>query len=623
MRNLLGISAYYHDSAAVLLVDGRIVAAAQEERFSRRKNDERFPEHAVRFCLKQGGLATGDLDAVVFYDKPVVKFSRMLESFLAIAPAGLPAWLRVLPGWLSEKLNLRQTIRDELDGLAADCPVLFTEHHVAHAASAFYPSPFDRAAILTVDGVGEWATTTISRGVGGSIEMLRELHFPHSLGLLYSAFTAYCGFRVNSGEYKLMGLAPYGEPRFVDAICDDMIDLKQDGSFRLNMDCFGFLRGRDMTNRRFERLMGGPPRTPGAPFEPRHMDVAASVQEVVSEAMLRLARQAREVTGEDRLCLAGGVALNCVANGKLQRAGVFDDLWIQPAAGDAGGALGAALEAWHRSQAGEAGENDSSTGGQTATPVQPTWPSGGGDAMRGSLLGPEFSEAEIRRALEAHGAVFDSLDEAAMLERVAALLADGEIVGWFQGRMEFGPRALGSRSILGDARLASMQSAINQKVKFRESFRPFAPAVLEERAGDYFDLTAESPYMLLVADVAQSQRLAKPAEESLGFDRLKHERSTLPAVTHVDGSARVQTVGRERHPLFWRLLKQFEQRTDCGVLLNTSFNVRGEPVVCTPDDAYRCFVNSAIDWLAIGPFLLSRERQPVEKPQPTFDPVPD
>ena len=623
MRNLLGISAYYHDSAAVLLVDGRIAAAAQEERFSRRKNDERFPEHAVRFCLKQGGLATGDLDAVVFYDKPVVKFSRMLESFLAIAPAGLPAWLRVLPGWLSEKLNLRQTIRDELDGLAADCPVLFTEHHVAHAASAFYPSPFDRAAILTVDGVGEWATTTISRGAEGSIEMLRELHFPHSLGLLYSAFTAYCGFRVNSGEYKLMGLAPYGEPRFADAIFENMIDLKPDGSFRLNMDCFGFLNGRNMTNRRFERLLGGPPRPPESPFEQRHMDVAASVQKVVSEAMLRLARQAREVTGESRLCLAGGVALNCVANGELQRAGVFDDLWIQPAAGDAGGALGAALEAWHRSQAGEAKEYDSSTGGQTATPVRHAWPSGGGDAMRGSLLGPEFSEAEIRRALEAHGAVFEALDEAAMLERVAALLADGAIVGWFQGRMEFGPRALGCRSILGDARLASMQSAINQKVKFRESFRPFAPAVLEERAGDYFDLTAESPYMLLVADVAQSQRLAKPAEESLGFDRLKHERSTLPAVTHVDGSARVQTVGRERHPLFWRLLRQFEQRTGCGVLLNTSFNVRGEPVVCTPDDAYRCFVNTAIDWLAIGPFLLSRERQPVEKPQPTFDPVPD
>ena len=612
MHTLLGISAYYHDSAAALLVDGGIVAAAQEERFSRRKNDERFPKHAVRFCLKQGGVSLADLDAVVFYDKPVVKFSRMLESFLAIAPAGLPAWLRVLPTWLSEKLNLRQTIRDELDGLPSDCPILFTEHHVAHAASAFYPSPFDRAAILTVDGVGEWATTTISRGADDRIEMLRELHFPHSLGLLYSAFTVYCGFRVNSGEYKLMGLAPYGEPRFAGAIIENMIDLKPDGSFRLNMDYFGFLKGSKMTNRRFEQLLGGPPRDPESPFEQRHMDVAASVQEVVSEAMLRLAKQAREVTGEHRLCLAGGVALNCVANGKLQRAGVFDEIWIQPAAGDAGGALGAALEAWHQFKNAEPkGE------------VEPDWSSAGGDSMRGSLLGPEFSESEIRRALEAHGAVFEQLDEKAMLERAAGLLADGAMLGWFQGRMEFGPRSLGSRSILGDARLASMQSAINQKVKFRESFRPFAPAVLEERAGEYFDLTAESPYMLLVADVAKSQRLASPADESAGFARLKHARSTLPAVTHVDGSARVQTVGRERHPLFWRLLKQFEQRTGCGVLLNTSFNVRGEPVVCTPDDAYRCFVNTAIDWLAIGPFLLSRERQPVEKPQPTFDPIPD
>ena len=612
MRTLLGISAYYHDSAAALLVDGGIVAAAQEERFSRRKNDERFPVHAVGFCLKQGGIGLADVDAVVFYDKPVVKFSRMLESFLAIAPAGLLAWLRVLPTWLSEKLNLRQTIRDELDGLPAECPILFTEHHVAHAASAFYPSPFDRAAILTVDGVGEWATTTISRGADNRIEMLSELHFPHSLGLIYSAFTAYCGFRVNSGEYKLMGLAPYGEPRFAGAIYENMIDLKPDGSFRLNMDCFGFLRGRNMTNRRFEQLLGGPPRDLESPFEQRHMDVAASVQEVVSEAMLRLARQAREVTGEHRLCLAGGVALNCVANGKLQRAGLFDEIWIQPAAGDAGGALGAALEAWRQyknTQPKEEGE--------------PAWPGAGGDAMRGSLLGPEFSEAEIRQALEAHGAVFEQLNEAAMLERAAELLDSGAVLGWFQGRMEFGPRALGGRSILGDARLASMQSAINQKVKFRESFRPFAPAVLEERAADYFDLTAESPYMLLVADVAQGQRLAGPADEPPGFERLKHERSTLPAVTHVDGSARVQTVGRERHPLFWRLLRQFEQRTGCGVLLNTSFNVRGEPVVCTPDDAYRCFVNTAIDWLAIGPFLLNRERQSVEKPRPTFDPIPD
>ncbi len=612
MRTLLGISAYYHDSAAVLLVDGGIVAAAQEERFSRRKNDERFPEHAVRFCLKQGAIGLGDLDAVVFYDKPVVKFSRMLESFLAIVPAGLPAWLRVLPAWLSEKLNLRQTIRDELDGLPSECPILFTEHHVAHAASAFYPSPFDRAAILTVDGVGEWATTTINRGVENRIEMLRELRFPHSLGLLYSAFTAYCGFRVNSGEYKLMGLAPYGEPRFADAIFDNIIDLKPDGSFRLNMDCFGFLRGTSMTNRRFEQLLGGPPRDPESPFEQRHMDVAASVQEVVSEAMLRLARQAREVTGECRLCLAGGVALNCVANGRLQRARLFDEIWIQPAAGDAGGALGAALETWRQYK------NTQPKGGG-----EPAWPSAAGDAMRGSLLGPEFSEAEIRQTLEAHGAVFERFDEAAMLERAAELLDSGAILGWFQGRMEFGPRALGSRSILGDARSASMRSAINQKVKFRESFRPFAPAVLEERWGDYFDLTAESPYMLLVADVAQRQRLPKPANESTGFARLKHECSTLPAVTHVDGSARIQTVGRERHPFFWRLLKQFEQRTGCGVLLNTSFNVRGEPVVCTPDDAYRCFVNTAIDWLAIGPFLLSRERQPVEKPQPAFDAIPD
>ena len=609
MRTLLGISAYYHDSAAALLVDGEVVAAAQEERFSRCKNDERFPEQAVRFCLKQGGAGLVDLDAVVFYDKPVVKFSRMLESFLAIAPAGLPAWLRVLPTWLSEKLNLRQTIRDELDGLPSECPILFTEHHVAHAASAFYPSPFDRAAILTVDGVGEWATTTISHGSENRIGMLRELHFPHSLGLLYSAFTAYSGFRINSGEYKLMGLAPYGEPRFASEIFENMIDLKPDGSFRLNMDYFDFLKGTKMTNRRFEQLLGGPPRDPESPFEQRHMDVAASVQEVVSEAMLRLAKQSREVTGEDRLCLAGGVALNCVANGKLQRAGLFDEIWIQPASGDAGGALGAALEAWHQSQAGKR-ESSEAQGARM-------------DSMRGSLLGPEFSETEIRQALEAHNAVFEQLDEEAMLGRAAELLANGAVLGWFQGRMEFGPRALGGRSILGDARLASMQSAINQKVKFRESFRPFAPAVLEERASEYFDLTAESPYMLLVADVAQSQRLAKPENKLAGLARLKHERSTLPAVTHVDGSARVQTVGRERHPLFWRLLKRFEQRTGCGVLLNTSFNVRGEPVVCTPDDAYRCFVNTAIDWLAIGPFLLSRERQPVEKPRPTFDPVPD
>ena len=417
MRILLGISAYYHDSAAALLVDGEIVAAAQEERFSRRKNDERFPVHAVFFCLKQAGIGLADVDAVVFYDKPVVKFSRLLESFLAIAPAGLPAWLRVLPSWLSEKLNLRQTIRDELDGLPAECPILFTEHHVAHAASAFYPSPFDRAAILTVDGVGEWATTTISRGAENRIEMMRELHFPHSLGLLYSAFTAYCGFRVNSGEYKLMGLAPYGQPRFADVILENMIDLKPDGSFRLNIDCFGFLKGRKMTNRRFEQLMGGPPRDPESPFEQRHMDIAASVQEVIGEAMLRLASQVREVTGEHRLCLAGGVALNCVANGKLQRAGLFDEIWIQPAAGDAGGALGAALEAWHQfRKTDHIGEGGAVLAGT------------GGDSMHGTLLGPAFSESEIRQTLEAHDAVFEQLDEEAMLGRAAELLANGAVL---------------------------------------------------------------------------------------------------------------------------------------------------------------------------------------------------
>ena len=518
MRNLLGISAYYHDSAAALVVDGEIVAAAQEERFSRRKNDERFPGHAVRFCLKQGGIGLGDLDAVVFYDKPVVKFSRMLESFLAIAPAGLPAWLRVLPAWLSEKLNLRQTIRDELDGLVADCPILFTEHHVAHAASAFYPSPFDRAAILTVDGVGEWATTTISRGADNRIEMLRELRFPHSLGLLYSAFTAYCGFRVNSGEYKLMGLAPYGEPRFAGAIFENMIDLKADGSFRLNMDCFSFLKGNKMTNRRFERLLGGPPRAPESPFEQRHMDVAASVQEVVSEAMLRLARQAREVTGETRLCLAGGVALNCVANGKLQRAGLFDEIWIQPAAGDAGGAIGAALTAWHQ------------YGGH------PRHANGQHDTMQGSFLGPAFSNEQIETFLTHSDVPYIRLDDDALYARVAQELATGKVVGWLKGRMEFGPRALGGRSILGDPRSAQMQSVMNLKIKQRESFRPFAPSVLRERVADYFQLDTDSPYMLLVAPVQDNRRLEMSAEQDTlwGIEKLNIPRSDIPAVTHVD-----------------------------------------------------------------------------------------
>jgi len=613
MRVILGISAYYHDSAATLIVDGVVVAAAQEERFSRRKNDERFPINAVEFCLSQGGKSLKDLDAVVFYDKPIVKFSRMLEGFLAIAPAGLLAWLRVIPGWLSEKLNLRQAIRDELDGLPKSCPILFTEHHVSHAASAFYPSPYNHAAILTIDGVGEWATTTISRGSNDRIEMLSEIRFPHSLGLLYSAFTSYCGFRVNSGEYKLMGLAPYGKPIYTDLILENLIDLKDDGSFSLNMDYFSFLAGSRMTNNRFNSLFGGPPRLPETPFDKRHMDIAASIQFVMNEAVMRLAKRAKEITGETRLCLAGGVALNCVVNGMLQRSGVFDDIWIQPAAGDAGGALGAALEVWNQSQSFKEGNQSASAIRSESTC----------DDMKGSLLGPEYNEDEIYQTLEAFDAVYLRFDEGELLDRVSELLANGGIVGWFQGRMEFGPRSLGNRSILGDPRLVSLQSSINRKVKFRESFRPFAPAVLEERTSEYFDLQGDSPYMLKVANVAESQLKKVLDKEEEGFNRIKYDRSTIPAVTHVDGSARVQTVSKNRNALFWNLLKCFESKTNCGVLLNTSFNVRGEPVVCTPEDAYRCFVNTAIDWLAIGPFLLKREDQPKAKPQQAFDPVPD
>ena len=613
MRVILGISAYYHDSAAALIVNGAVVAAAQEERFSRRKNDERFPINAVEFCLSQGGKSLKDLDAVVFYDKPIVKFSRMLEGFLAIAPAGLLAWLRVIPGWLSEKLNLRQAIRDELDGLPKSCPILFTEHHVSHAASAFYPSPYNHAAILTIDGVGEWATTTISRGSNDRIEMLSEIRFPHSLGLLYSAFTSYCGFRVNSGEYKLMGLAPYGKPIYADLILGNLIDLKDDGSFSLNMDYFSFLAGSRMTNKRFNSLFGGPPRLPEATFDKRHMDIAASIQFVINEAVIRLAKKAKEITGEPRLCLAGGVALNCVANGMLQRSGVFEDIWIQPAAGDAGGALGAALEAWNQSQSFKE-DNQSAMAIRSESNC---------DDMKGSLLGPEYNEDEIYQTLQAFDAVYLRFDEGELLDRVSELLSNGGVVGWFQGRMEFGPRSLGNRSILGDPRLVSLQSSINRKVKFRESFRPFAPAVLEERSSEYFDLQGDSPYMLKVANVAESQLKKVLDKEEEGFDRIKYERSTIPAVTHVDGSARVQTVSKEMNPLFWSLLKCFESKTNCGVLLNTSFNVRGEPVVCTPEDAYRCFVNTAIDWLAIGPFLLKRDDQPKAKPQQEFDPVPD
>ena len=605
MRHILGISAYYHDSAAALLTDGRIVAAAQEERFSRRKNDERFPKNSVAFCLRQAGIEAAQLDAVVFYDKTITKFTRMLESYLAVAPGGWFTFPRVLPTWLGEKLNLRSTIRYEMPGLREDCPILFTEHHQAHAASAFLPSPFDEAAILTVDGVGEWATTTIGIGKGNEVTMLEELRFPHSLGLLYSAFTAYCGFRINSGEYKLMGLAPYGEPKYVDTIYEHLIEVKADGSLRLNLEYFQFLRSLRMTNEKFDQLFGGPPREPETPVEQRHMDVARSIQVVTEQVMLRLANHAREVTGQKNLCLAGGVALNCVANGLIQREKIFDEIWIQPAAGDAGGALGAALAVWHM-------QKDKP---QPRTVIQP-------DAMQGAFLGPEFNDGEIEAVLKQHGAVYQRLEFDGLLDRVTDLLTQDKVVGWFQGRMEFGPRALGHRSILGDPRSPRMQSVLNLKVKFRESFRPFAPAVLAERAAEFFELDCPSPYMLLVAPVHNSQRLAV-ADHGSGLDRLKQLRSKLPAITHVDYSARVQTVSAEQNPSFHAVLKRFEQKTGCPVLVNTSFNVRSEPVVCTPDDAYRCFVNTEMDYLAIGNFLLERAAQPGGSVKQTFHPVPD
>lgn len=605
MRHILGISAYYHDSAAALLSDGRIIAAAQEERFSRKKNDERFPRHAVAYCLKEAGLTEADLDAVVFYDKPIIKFARLLESYLAVAPAGWFTFPRVLPSWLGEKLNLRSTLRYELAALPAKAPILFTEHHLAHAASAFFPSPFEDAAILTVDGVGEWACTTVGIGHSNTIKMLQEMRFPHSLGLLYSAFTAYCGFRINSGEYKLMGLAPYGEPRYVSTIQDHLVDVKDDGSIQLNLEYFHFLKGLRMTNKKFDALFGGPPRQPETPVEQRHMDVARSIQAVTEEIMLRLARYARELTGKPKLCMAGGVALNCVANGVIQRAGIFNEIWIQPAAGDAGGALGAALSVWHMQQ------HDP----QPRIALKP-------DAMQGAFLGPEFSDDEIEVVLKKHHAVYSKLDTSELHPSVATLLAEQNIVGFVQGRMEFGPRALGHRSILGDPRSPRMQSTLNLKVKFRESFRPFAPAVLEERASEFFELAGESPYMLVVSPVHPDQRLPTPKTVS-GLDRLKQIRSHLPATTHVDYSARVQTVSEVRNPHFHRLLKAFEAQTGCPVLMNTSFNVRGEPVVCSPDDAYRCFVNTEMDYLAIGNFLLKREEQPNLGVKPSFHPVPD
>ena len=596
---ILGISCWYHDAAAALVEDGEIVAAAQEERFTRRKHDASFPENAVRYCLAEGGLgggAVGAVDAVAFYDKPLLKFHRILETYLATAPRGLASFVQAVPLWLKEKLWIPPRIEQALDdcGVRRGRPIYFTQHHESHAASAFYPSPFEEAAVLTLDGVGEWATTTIGVGEGHRLRLLHEIPFPHSLGLLYSAFTYFTGFRVNSGEYKLMGLAPYGRPRYAQAIRDELIDLREDGSFRLNLDRFGFLDSLTMTNRRFEDLFGGPPRRPETPITQRERDLARSIQVVTEEAVLRLARHAREVTGKRHLALAGGVALNCVANGLLLREGLFDDLWIQPAAGDAGGALGAALAVWHQ------------------TLDRPRRVEAGRDAMRGSYLGPEFPPAAIRAFLDAHGYPYRELGEEEWAPTVAGLVAGENVVGLLQGRMEFGPRALGNRSIVGDARSSKMQSVMNLKIKYRESFRPFAPSVLRERVADWFEMDHDSPYMLLVADVQPDKRLplAGDEEELPLQDWVNRPRSAVPAVTHVDYSARVQTVHADTNPRYHALISEFERLTGCPVIVNTSFNVRGEPIVCTPEDAYRCFLRTEMDYLVLGPFLLARAEQP-------------
>ena len=592
MTAVLGISAFYHDAAAALVVDGQLVAAAQEERFTRQKHDAGFPGHAIEYCLTEAGISAEELDYVAFYDKPLLKFERLLETYLAYAPRGFRSFAAAMPGWLHEKLHLPREIRRGLGGkYRRRC--VFTEHHESHAASAFFPSPFEEAAILTLDGVGEWATASYGIGRGNRIELSHELRFPHSLGLLYSAFTYFCGFRVNSGEYKLMGLAPFGEPKYADLIREKLIDIKPDGSFRMDMSYFSYCQGLRMTGRKFDRLFGGPPRRPEGPITEREMDLAASVQEVTEEIMLRSVEHLHGETEMKNLCLAGGVALNCVGNGRILREGPFERVWIQPAAGDAGGALGAAIFLWHQLLGKERVVH-------------------GSDSQRGSLLGPAFSSEEVRGFLEAEGAVYRRVeDDAEFFRTVAGLLASEKVVGWMQGRMEFGPRALGSRSILGDARSRSMQRVMNLKIKFRESFRPFAPVVLHDRVSEYFDFPGdcESPYMLLVAPVAERER-GDVASDGVGLERLNSVRSTIPAVTHVDYSARLQTVDPVRHERLHALMKAFEARTGCPVLVNTSFNVRGEPIVCTPEDAYRCFMATNMDVLVMEDCILLKEDQP-------------
>ncbi|MGE5657141.1 MAG: carbamoyltransferase [Actinomycetota bacterium] len=631
--NILGISAYYHDSAAALIRDGKIVAAAQEERFSRKKHDARFPKNAIAYCLKEAKIELRDLDQVVFYDKPLVKFERLLETYLSYAPQGFRSFLAAMPVWLKEKLYLKTLLKKELAALG-NCKrtllpaLLFTEHHQAHAASAFFPSPFQKAAVLCLDGVGEWATTSVWWGDGNQLTPQWEIDFPHSLGLLYSAFTYYTGFKVNSGEYKLMGLAPYGEPQYVDKILTHLMDLKDDGTFRLNMDYFNYTIGLTMTNQNFNELFAGPPRRAEGKLTQREMDIAASIQVVTEEVVLRLCRTVQKELQADYLCLAGGVALNCVANGRIVREGPFKEIWVQPAAGDAGGALGAALAAWYqynerprnvsdwlptggRSSGGEEQEETITANQAVATVSKSPAKLSSYDAMQGSYLGPRFTDAEILEYLDGIKASYQRLDDEELMPRLAEILAEGNVVGWFQGRMEFGPRALGGRSIIGDPRNSKMQSVMNLKIKYRESFRPFAPSVLAERVSDFFEIDRASPYMLLVAPVKESLRIPMTAEEQelFGIEKLNVPRSEIPAVTHVDYSARIQTVHKETNPRYYDLIRHFEQKTGCAVLVNTSFNVRGEPIVCTPEDAYRCFMRTEMDYLVVENFLMAKSDQ--------------
>lgn len=595
---ILGLSAFYHDSAAAIIRDGEIIAAAQEERFTRKKHDSNFPENAIDYCLREANITAEAVDHVAFYDKPFLKFERLMETYVAFAPRGFKSFSMAIPVWLREKLFQRSLIRNRLKKFSEkfdwDNKLLFSEHHQSHAASAFYPSPFESAAVLTMDGVGEWATTSLGLGKDNKLEMHREIHFPHSIGLLYSAFTYYTGFRVNSGEYKLMGLAPYGEPRFRDLILDNLIDLKADGTFRLNLEYFDFCTGLRMTNKKFDTLFGGPARSSETLLTQREMDLAASIQEVTEEIVLRLGRSIASETGEQNLCLAGGVALNCVANGKLLRDKAFKNIWIQPAAGDAGGALGAALTTYHYHL------------GETRCVSRGT------DQMKGTYLGPEFSQTDIENRLTTAGAKFSTHSDRDVTAKTAKALSNGMAVGWFQGRMEFGPRALGGRSILGDPRSPSMQKTLNMRVKYRESFRPFAPSILREDLCEWFDLNTDSPYMLIVAEVHEKRRRKMTDEENalFGIEKLNVPRSEIPAVTHIDYSARVQTVHRETNPRYYDLLTTFKEKTGCPVLVNTSFNVRGEPIVCTPEDAYRCFMGSDIEMLVIGNCILLKQNQP-------------